>query len=519
VKRALPITGGMPLLIALALGLTPGELAASTNAPPFAVTSLNRNAAGAVISWTAETNAFANLFFTVQGAPSLSSTFSTLSPPIPENASLVFTDNVLNAGSPAFYRVAAPPAFTPLGQLGAFTAYAATNVNGLNTVGYAGAVFDGRYIYFVPYQDNVSAHGRVLRYDTQAGFASASSWTAYDASGTGPGGAVGFTGGVFDGRYVYFSPQGTTAPSPVLRYDTHGNFTNASSWGAYDASATDGLVCKGFQGAVFDGRYAYFVPHYNGIGSGWNGILLRYDTQGSFTNASSWHAYDAGSTSGPPTKGYSSGVFDGRYVYFVPVVNGVSPNGNGCVLRLDPQGTFTNASSWLAYDASTTSGQTATSFKGAVFDGRYIFFVPYPTMGGCVVLRYDTQTPFTNTAAWTAFNATNTSGLKTDGYDGAVFDGRFVYFTPYHDSGSVFHGRVLSYDTQGTFTKSSSWHAFDAGGTGGLPAQGYVGAVSDGRYVYFAPYRNTNNFSGIVLRFDSRLPRSIPPTVTGGSNL
>ena len=46
-----------------------------------------------------------------------------------------------------------------------------------------------------------------------------------------------------------------------------------------------------------------------------------------------------------------------------------------------------------------------------------------------------------------------------------------------------------------------------------------MGAVSDGRYVYFAPYRDNNNFSGNVLLFDARLPRSIPTTANGGSNL
>jgi hypothetical protein len=51
------------------------------------------------------------------------------------------------------------------------------------------------------------------------------------------------------------------------------------------------------------------------------------------------------------------------------------------------------------------------------------------------------------------------------------------------------------------------------------PAQGYVAEVSDGRCVYSAPFRNTNNFCGILLRIDSRLPSSIPPTATGGSNL
>jgi hypothetical protein len=32
-------------------------------------------------------------------------------------------------------------------------------------------------------------------------------------------------------------------------------------------------------------------------------------------------------------------------------------------------------------------------------------------------------------------------------------------------------------------------------------------------------YPNNNNFSGVVLRFDSQLPRSIPPTFSSGSNV
>src|ERR1043166_6891130 len=83
----------------------------------------------------------------------------------------------------------------------------------------------------------------------------------------------------------------------------------------------------------------------------------------------------------------------------------------------------------------------------------------------------------------------------------------------YHTAASAFHGRVLRYDIQGVFTNSASWTAFDAGNTAGLQTQGYVGAVSDGRYIYFAPYSSGSGFSGNVLRFDSQLPRAIPPTV------
>jgi len=506
------------VLPCLAWGAAHNNVAATE----FSITSLSPGLSGqVVVRWAAETNSFTNLFFTVEGSTNSGEGFTALSAPIPENATLAFTDSLLRAGSMAFYRVAASPAFTALNQPGAFTAFPATNVNGLNTVGYAGAIFDGRYVYFVPYQNSVSAHGRVLRLDTRGGFTNAASWSAYDATLAVGSRAVGFTGGVFDGRFVYFSPQITSPASGELRYDTQGNFTNAASWTLYDAALTDGLSCQGFQGAVFDGHYVYYVPHYNTnvTAAGWNGIVLRFDTRGPFTDPNSWHAYDAGNTGGFPTRGYSSGIFDGRYVYFTPVVNGVQPEGNGCVLRYDTQRPFTNSASWQAHDASNTGGLTATVFKGAVFDGRFLFFAPYPVSGNCVVLRYDTQGVFTNTADWSAFNATNTSALPTEGYDGAVFDGRFVYFVPYHNAASVFHGRILRYDTQGLFTNPSSWQAFDAGTTAGLATQGYVGAVSDGRYLYFAPYANATGFSGNVLRFDSRLPRLIPPTVTGGSNL
>jgi hypothetical protein len=512
--------GARFLLLVWACCQTGDRLAASTNLSELRITAVTHpSASTAVVAWTAETNAFGNLFFTVESTASLTTSFNLVSQPIPENSTLVFTDLVAGAASTAFYRVAATPAFTPLGQAGAFSAYPATNVSGLNTVGYAGAVFDERFVYFVPYQDATSAHGRVLRYDTQTAFESAGSWEAYDASKTGGSGAAGYTGGVFDGRYLYFSPQTLSPPAPVLRYDTQMSFTNSNSWGAYNAANTEGLICQGTQGAIFDGRFVYFVPHYNGIGSGWSGAVLRYDTQSSFTNSMSWQAYDASNTSGLPTRGYSSGVFDGRFVYFAPTVNGVSTNGSGCVLRYDTAGDFHSATNWLAYDASSTGGLQATIYKGAVFDGRFVFFVPYLNGGACVVLRYDTQTAFTNATAWTAWNATNTSGLQTEGYDGAVFDGRYVHFTPYHTSGSVFHGVILSYDTLAPFATASSWSAVDAGGVGGLATQGYVGAVSDGRYLYFAPYRNTNGFNGNVLRFDARLPRAIPATVSGGSNL
>mgnify|MGYP003336570057 FL=1 len=75
----------------------------------------------------------------------------------------------------------------PRRDFGDFSAYDAGSTDGLNTKGYFGAVGDGRYLYFCPvrdHQDRHSVHGRVLRYDTQAPFHSATAWAAYDAGHT-----------------------------------------------------------------------------------------------------------------------------------------------------------------------------------------------------------------------------------------------------------------------------------------------------------------------------------------------
>ena len=41
-------------------------------------------------------------------------------------------------------------------------------------------------------------------------------------------------------------------------------------------------------GAVFDGRYIYYVPY------GQSGVVLRFDTRGRFTDRTNWVSFDAG---------------------------------------------------------------------------------------------------------------------------------------------------------------------------------------------------------------------------------
>ena len=136
---------------------------------------------------------------------------------------------------------------------------------------YFRAVFDGRYVYFVPHlrQDGSNImSGEVLRLDTTAEFAAPQSWSVFDPGDHGVGTAPdGFGGAVFDGRYIYFVPldaagRGAGYNGEVIRYDTQSDFGQVSSWSAYD-SAVHGTVVEphGYIEAAYDGRYVYFGPY------------------------------------------------------------------------------------------------------------------------------------------------------------------------------------------------------------------------------------------------------------------
>eukprot|EP01050_Picozoa_sp_SAG11_P023326 SAG11_NODE_4657_length_1819_cov_1.291279_1_plen_118_part_10 len=74
----------------------------------------------------------------------------------------------------------------------------------LQQVGFAeavGAVFDGTFVYYCPY-----SHGRVIRFDSRLPLADTRAWSYYDADRVHGLNTGGFDGGWFDGRYVWFQP-------------------------------------------------------------------------------------------------------------------------------------------------------------------------------------------------------------------------------------------------------------------------------------------------------------------------
>ncbi|MEA3248650.1 MAG: hypothetical protein U9Q73_03010 [Nanoarchaeota archaeon] len=378
-------------------------------------------------------------------------------------------------------------------------AFDASKIGGLQTKGYYGATYDGRYIYYAPCRTQ-DFHGIVLRYDTQGDFKSKNSWESYDASSIDGLTTVGYAGAIFDGRYVYYTPftESTKRHAKVLRFDTKGEFTSSSSWSAFDAESVGSGI--GYDGEIFDGKYVYFAPF--GYDPFAHSRILRLDTEGDFKQSSSWDVYDAKKTDGLDTKGFYGMAFDGRYTYFVPFNDGNKFHGR--VLRYDTRNNFEDAESWSAYDAGNTGGKDTKGYKGAVFDGRYVYFVPFRSSKQkqhALVLRYDTQGDFKSSSSWSVYDAESTDGLDTRGYVGAEFDGKYIYFVPYSGVNNIFHAKFLRYDTEEDFMSSSSWSAYDARNIDGLNTQGYKYSTSDGEYIYFVPYNNGQTFSGIALRY------------------
>ena len=406
-----------------------------------------------------------------------------------------------------------------------FSAYDAGATDGLACAGYYGSVFDGRYVYWCPirsHRDRNSVHANVLRYDTQGDFYDPQSWEAHDARNTDGLNTVCYYGAAFDGRYVIFTPRDDSKGyhSRVLRYDTHKDFKSVASWEAFDADlphshqgvASDGrhlYFCPGydgeaesplnegtlsgkvlrmdtqvdfkdpstyrvfdtktlsedavcFDGGAFDGRYIYFVPLTKGV-------VVQYDTRGDFADASSWRMYDARPLNMQMNVG---AVFDGRYLYFCAYTN-------SNMIRYDTQADFADDGSWQTFDAAHTAGLDTGGFDGGFFDGRYLYFVPWTRQVGegedksvyhCNFLRYDTQGDFDNAQSWDAHDASATDGLKTIGYNAGAFDGRYFYGAPLYDGeGDKFHGKVLRYDTVGD-KGSFSLRYCDYGHNGGLCA-------------------------------------------------
>lgn len=308
------------------------------------------------------------------------------------------------------------------------------------TIGYFGAVYDGtRYAYFVP---GLGGSRMALKLDTTQDFRLASAWEVFDTTRISPADETrGFVGGVFDGQYLYFVPygRGGFTTGLAVRLDTKKTFSDPSSWELADMSIILGNNARGFQMGGFDGQYVYYVPTFDDVT--YHGRVVRFDTKSATfaTNSGDggthgWEMFDMvmggppideagapvddggnpidGGIPGLPTgspfdpRGYSGAAFDGRYMYFVPSYRNPIYAGeidyHGLVAQYDTSKPFKDPSSWKFFDAaqlaptpplSPEAGVNATKpggFFGAMFDGAYVYFAP---SFGPLVVRYLARTP------------------------------------------------------------------------------------------------------------------------------
>lgn len=390
------------------------------------------------------------------------------------------TDGALDGGE-------AGPVFLDWSDAGAWSVYQAPP--GMGSA-YLGGTFDGRYVYFTP----IDHTSKVVRYDTTLPFATAGSWSAFDAPGL--LGTQGFYGATFDGRYVYFAGGNSLSgtPSISVRFDTKaaGGFTAAASWEKFDtllltpdagtdagdAGAVDAgdageagvyVGDQGFGGIFYDGkRYVYLVP--SGTSATYTqGIVTRFDSDGGFPDAAAWSTIDLPSHVDPALRGLAGGYFDGRYAYFMPQASTKAA-------RYDSTLAFSDGGSWSTYQVATDGGQ----YMGVGADGTHVIAAPH--VATSPVVRFSALAPdasFADAAAWSAQPLGSTTGL----YEGMAFDGRFLYVVPYAQTTIM-----QRLDTQ--VDGGASWTTLDltkvsvdAGGDSG--AASLAGAIFDGEFLYF----------------------------------
>ncbi len=356
-----------------------------------------------------------------------------------------------------------------------------------SSANFGGGSFDGRYVYLVPGNNGMSGSGIVQRYDTKASWGNGTGWESFDMT-TAPGGATakGYYGAVFDGRFVYFTPfyNGGSPNGVVARYDTMRPFTTGTSWGFLDISSKG----AGFGGAAYVGKHVYFLTT---LISGTR--VARYDTQMPFTlpnvDVFTTSDVDANATT------YDGATFDGKFLYLAPY------RGTPCrLLRYDTTRPFALRTSWQTFDPSAL----ACGLRGATFDGRYVYYAgSYDGGNSGKILRYDTNDNFASASAYKVFDLAANVDPALDSFAGMVFDGRNVYAVPQGTAGSL----VAIYDRTLPFDQAASWKTFDTLAISGSAKQ-FTGGVFDGRFTYLLP---TTAANGVAVRFDAKSPSGFPP--------
>lgn len=333
--------------------------------------------------------------------------------------------------------------------------------------GYQAGTFDGKYVYFVRLADIDGADAgltgsRILRYDTTAAaFDDSNAWASFD-----PEVALGTMGphatAVMDGKYLLI---GAYEDRIFLRYDTtqlESNFGFSSSWETFDgagagASASYNAVVTVDGGALFTnaGNLLPAVHRGDQLDAGWEVTAL-----------------DASTFACPVT--YTAGC-TGTNAFFLP-----AGGDRSCVARYDTTKPLLDG--FDSVDLATF-GEDWLLLASGVVTPQHVYVTQFNTKDAAAptqVLRKPIGGDLD--AGWER-QPTNVKNPLARGFIGGAFDGRFVYFAPFPaPAPTSFFER---YDTTLGFNDPNAWDVAPSASVG-VPSNRYRGAIFDGQYVYYA---------------------------------
>ena len=256
--------------------------------------------------------------------------------------------------------------------------------------GFDGAVNVGNYLYFVP--ASRATYPIFVQYNTAKACTDPTAYQLYVPPPRNKllGPMYGWNEAVYDGRFIYYIPMsdakvyaagGIAASGNVLRYDTTAPFGADSSWANFNMGSltlpvqnVDGVQATGFQSGVYDGhRYIYYIPFHNNL-------IVRYDTwnggsspdPSGFTIASNYTTFNPTllGTAGQP--GYTGSGSVANLVGFTGATVAYDSAGANEYLYLVPWATFPGGTNGYNSGAnphlqSTTARVKVGTVSGAVW--------------------------------------------------------------------------------------------------------------------------------------------------------
>jgi hypothetical protein len=261
--------------------------------------------------------------------------------------------------------------------------------------------------------------GVAVLYNASSAFTVPAAWSSFDTKTLTPA-PTGFAGATvvsfIDIDAVFAPSQGGVAAMfcySCANWSSSG-FTQASNWKTFDLTTIDSRLSK-FHGALWvevgaGSPFVYLIPADDTL-------LVRWDQTKPFASASSWETFDLELVTGDNlSNAYSTGVYDGRYLYLSPATQSVPSS----VVRYDTTLPFAAATSW------EVGKVTLDEVTSTAWDGRYVYFSGLTS----TIARYDSTMDFANdVSAWSHVDVSKFNA-NAIAFAGTATDGRYLYFVP-----------------------------------------------------------------------------------------